>query len=31
MNAQYDGGLVWEIQLAVTSHVDKKQDLLDKY
>ncbi len=31
INAQYDGGLVWEIQLSVTSRVDKKQDLLDKY
>lgn len=31
INAQYDGGLVWEIQLAVTSHLDKKQDMLDKY
>jgi hypothetical protein len=31
INAQYDGGLVWEIQLAVTSHIDKKQELLDKY
>lgn len=31
INAQYDNGLVWEIQLAVTSHADKKQDLLDKY
>ena len=31
INAQYDGGLVWEIQLAVTSNVDKKQELLDNY
>lgn len=31
INAQYGGGLVWEIQLAVTSNVDKKQDMLDKY
>lgn len=31
INAQYNNGLVWEIQLSVTSTIDKKQDLLDKY
>lgn len=31
INAQVGNGLVCEIQLAVTSNIDKKQELLDQY
>lgn len=31
INAQINKGLVCEIQLAVTSQTDKKQELLDSY
>jgi len=31
VNAQIKKGLICEIQLAVTSNMDKKQELLDQY
>lgn len=31
INASLNKGLVFEIQLSVTSNIDKKQDMLDQY